>query len=213
MSEESGNGWAVEPAADLGLRQTIAADLRAVAAIKGTGRLTPAAAIDALALPGSCAVLLFRLAAACRRAGLRPLGRILYFLNVVLFGAALHPAAQVGPGLVMAHPVGTGWGQFFVCGRNLTLASGVRFGNSGSGRADRQGHPTLGNDVIMFDGSKALGPVRIGDRAIVAANALVLSDVPADAIVVGQPARVTRLRTDTRPEDQEADGVAVTVAE
>ena len=48
----------------------------------------------------------------------------------------------------------------------------------------------------MLDGSKAMGPVTIGDRAIVAANTLVLSDVPAEAVAVGQPARVAKMRSD-----------------
>ncbi len=200
-ANDTTTGTTTGSAPELSLRQTIAADLAAVASIKGEARLTVPAAIDALALPGSCAVLLFRIAAACRRAGLRPVSRALYFLNVVLFGAALHPAAKVGPGLVIGHPSGIGWGQFFVCGRNATITAGVRFGGSGSAEPHRQGHPTLGDDVIMLDGAKAMGPVTIGDRAVIAANTLVLKDVPAEAIMVGQPARIAKMRADLlRPE-------------
>ncbi|HEY5822525.1 MAG TPA: hypothetical protein VIT20_11145 [Propionibacteriaceae bacterium] len=204
---------AASPGRELSLRQTIAADLAAVASIRGVERLSVPAALSALALPGSCAVLMFRLAAASRRAGLRPLGRLLYFLNVVWFGAAMHPAARVGPGLVIAHPVGIGWGEFFTCGRNATMTAGVRFGGSGSDEPDRQGHPTLGDDVYMLDGAKAMGPVTIGDRAIVAANTLVLKDVPPDAVVVGQPARVVKMRSERYERATAADTAAAELAE
>ena len=93
------------------LRENVVADLTAVARIKSPEPLNLVRAIDALALPGTCAVLMFRIAVAFHRRGLKPISRALYFVNVVLFGAALHPAARVGPGLVVAHPVGMGWGK------------------------------------------------------------------------------------------------------
>ena len=185
-------------AREASFRENVYGDLSNVVRIKGRDRLTLLGVLDALALPGTCAVLLFRIAVVFHRLGLRPLSRMLYFLNVVLFGAALHPAARVGPGLVVAHPVGMGWGKNFSCGRNATMTAGVRFGGAAADDPARDGHPTLGDDVIMLDGSKAMGPVTIGDRAIVAANTLVLADVPAEAIMVGSPARIAKMRSDRR---------------
>jgi serine O-acetyltransferase len=200
------------------LRENVAADLAAVARIKGHQRLNVLRVVDALALPGSCAVLMFRIAVAFHRRGLKPVSRALYFLNVVLFGAALHPAARVGPGLVVAHPVGMGWGEFFTCGRNATMTAGVRFGTAASSDPARNGHPTLGDDVVMLDGAKAMGSVTIGDRAIVGANTLVLADVPPEAIMVGQPARIAKMRSDRQirtdpPVDRSADPLADARAE
>ena len=203
--EAAANGAAREAT----LRENVVADLTAVARIKGPEPLNLVRAIDALALPGTCAVLMFRIAVAFHRRGLKPISRALYFVNVVLFGAALHPAARVGPGLVVAHPVGMGWGKNFTCGRNATMTAGVRFGGAASADPARVGHPTLGDDVVMLDGAKAMGRVTIGDRAIVAANTLVLKDVPADAIVVGTPARIAKMRPDRpRPNDPLADAQA-----
>ena len=102
-----------------------------------------------------------------------------------------------------------GWGKFFTCGRNATMTAGVRFGGAASADPARVGHPTLGDDVVMLDGAKAMGPVTIGNRAIVAANTLVLKDVPAEAIMVGTPARIAKMRSDRpRPSDRPADAHA-----
>jgi serine O-acetyltransferase len=176
------------------LIRTVIADLAAVAKLKGRSRLNLVAAVDVLALPGTWAVILFRVASACHWAHLRPLSRILYFLNVVLFGADLAPGARVGPGLCIPHPVGTGWGSGLTAGEGVIMTGAVRFGTAAAQDAGRMGQPTVGDHVILLDGAKAMGPVVIGDRAVVAANALVLHDVPPDAIVVGQPARVVKMR-------------------
>lgn len=54
----------------------------------------------------------------------------------------------------------------------------------------RDGVPTLGAGVDIGAGAKLIGRIMVGDRAIVGANAVVLSDVPAGATVVGSPARI-----------------------
>ncbi len=46
--------------------------------------------------------------------------------------------------------------------------------------------------VVLMAGTKILGPVTIGDGARIGANAVVLDDVPAGALAVGNPARVIR---------------------
>ncbi len=177
-----------------GLWRTIRADLAATAKLKGSPGLTVGAAIDVLALPGTWAVILFRLAAFCHRSHLRPFSRMLFFLNVVLFGADLAPGAQVGPGLSIPHPVGCGWGSGLTVGLNVIMTGAARFGTAAAQDEGRMGQPTIGDEVVLLDGAKAMGPVMIGDRAVVGANALVLHDVPPDAIVVGQPARVVKMR-------------------
>ena len=56
------------------------------------------------------------------------------------------------------------------------------------------GQPRLGDDVTIGAGACVLGPITVGDRAVVAANAVVLEDVPADSLVAGIPARIIRTR-------------------
>jgi serine O-acetyltransferase len=190
---------------ELGYFATVRADLEAVARLKGVPFPSPGSLADILMLPGTWAVLLFRTAHALHHGGLRPLSRILYFANVVLFGADLAPGARIGPGLAIAHPVFCGWGNELEIGRNCIMTGGVRFGTAAS--PQRKGHPIVGDDVFFLDAAKVLGAVKIGDRAVIASNALVLEDVPAEAVVVGQPARVIRYRTDDPAADALAGGV------
>jgi serine O-acetyltransferase len=50
--------------------------------------------------------------------------------------------------------------------------------------------PTIGDGVTVGTGARVLGPVHLGDRAVIGANAVVLNDVPAHATAVGVPARI-----------------------
>lgn len=186
-------------------RETVRADLAATAKLKGVKYPSLGGLVDILMLPGTCAVLLFRVAHALHSTGLRPLSRIVYFMNVVLFSADLAPGARVGPGLALAHPVFCGWGSDLEIGRNCIMTGGVRFGTAAS--PDRKGHPIVGNDVLFLDAAKVLGNVKIGDGALIGANALVLEDVPPDAVVVGQPARVVRYRSGENDTDVVGEGV------
>ncbi|MDO4825624.1 MAG: serine O-acetyltransferase, partial [Bacillota bacterium] len=68
---------------------------------------------------------------------------------------------------------------------------GVTLGGTGKDQGKR--HPTIGNNVLLSTGSKVLGPFKVGDGARIAANAVVLKEVPEDATAVGVPARVVRI--------------------
>jgi|tagenome__1003787_1003787.scaffolds.fasta_scaffold20966913_4 serine O-acetyltransferase len=74
-------------------------------------------------------------------------------------------------------------------GDRCRIASSVSVGTN---ERFKRGLAKIGNDVIIEDGVKILGPVTIGDRAIIRANSLVLTDVPAGAIAMGVPAKCTR---------------------
>ena len=63
----------------------------------------------------------------------------------------------------------------------------------GTGKDVGKRHPTLGNYVMVGSGAKVLGPFKIGDHARIAAGAVVLSEVPANATAVGVPARIARV--------------------
>lgn len=62
----------------------------------------------------------------------------------------------------------------------------------------RSGHypvPKIGNNVEICAGSRVLGPITVGDNAIIGANAVVIHDVPANAVVAGVPAKIIKMRT------------------
>ena len=52
--------------------------------------------------------------------------------------------------------------------------------------------PTIGNNVTIYAGAKIIGDVKVGDGAVVGANAVVTKDVPANSVVAGVPARVIK---------------------
>lgn len=75
-------------------------------------------------------------------------------------------------------------------GDEVEVDQGVTFG----GNATQEGMPMVGARCYIGAGAKVLGPVTIGEAAVVAANAVVVSDVPPATLVGGVPARV--LKTD-----------------
>jgi len=161
----------------------VAGDLRQLAKLKegASSIATRLWFVDVLMLPGAWAGILWRAGTTLHARGLRPLSRICYFLNVVLFGAELASGATVEEGMTTPHPVG------------VTIASGTQFGKrcrvmgkvsiGGSGNPDAEGHPVIGDDVWIFDAARVFGPVKIGDRSIIGAGVTVTRDIPADSFV------------------------------
>ena len=82
-------------------------------------------------------------------------------------------------------------GETAEVGDDCLIYHGVTLGGTGKDQGKR--HPTIGNNVLLSTGSKVLGPFKVGDGARIAANAVVLKEVPEDATAVGVPARVVRI--------------------
>ena len=105
-------------------------------------------------------------------------------------GIEIHPGAKIGKGLLIDHGMGVVIGETAELGDNCTIYQGVTLGGTGKDIGKR--HPTLGDNVMVGAGAKILGPVTIGSGSKVAANAVVLHEVPADSTAVGIPAKVVR---------------------
>lgn len=133
-----------------------------------------------LLYPRMRAVVLFRMGGWCWRHHLKPVALWLQARSIRAAGAEIHPAALIGPGLCLVHSVGIVIGHEVVAGRDLVLYQGVTLGHRRGG-----GQPRLGDRVRIGAGAKVLGPVCIGDDAVVGANSVVLADVPAGATVTG----------------------------
>ncbi len=73
-----------------------------------------------------------------------------------------------------------------VIGSDCVIGSCVTIGGRGKGV---DGAPLIGNGVYIATGAKILGPVTIGDNAVIGANSVVLKDVLANQTVVGIPAQ------------------------
>lgn len=92
--------------------------------------------------------------------------------------------SRLGIGLLIPHPNGVVIHPDAEIGPDCLILSGVTIGTRG-----RDGVPIIGAHVDIGSGAKILGPVRIGNRAVVGANAVVIHDVRQGAVVAGIPAR------------------------
>lgn len=106
-------------------------------------------------------------------------------------GIEIHPGATIGRRLVIDHGMGIVIGETAEIGDDCLIYHGVTLG--GTGKETGKRHPTLGNGVMVSTGAKVLGPFKVGDGARIAANAVVLSEIPPEATAVGVPARVVRI--------------------
>ena len=106
-------------------------------------------------------------------------------------GVEIHPGAKIGRGVFIDHGAGIVIGETAEVGDGCTLYQGVTLGGTGKDVGKR--HPTLGKNVTVGSGAKVLGPFTIGDNSKIAAGAVVLEEIPANATAVGVPAKVVKL--------------------
>ncbi len=119
------------------------------------------------------------------------LARLLSQVSRFFTGIEIHPGATIGKGLFIDHGMGVVIGETTVIGDDCTIYQGATLG--GTGKESGKRHPTLGNHVMVGSGARILGPFSVGDNAKIAAGAVVLDEVPADATAVGVPARIVRI--------------------
>ena len=118
-----------------------------------------------------------------------PVAWLTYVLNVRLTGAEFGPGCSIGAGLLVRHPMGIVVSNTATIGTNCKMLQHVTIGENIFGAT---GAPTIGDGVFIGAGAVIVGPVRVGSRSLVGANAVVIADVPADVTVAGVPARVVR---------------------
>ena len=106
-------------------------------------------------------------------------------------GIEIHPGAKIGRRLVIDHGTGIVIGETAEIGDDCLLYQGVTLGGTGKDVGKR--HPTLGNNITVGAGAKILGPFHVGNNARIAANSVVLREVPDNATVVGVPGRIVRI--------------------
>ena len=117
-------------------------------------------------------------------------------------GIEIHPAAQIGRGVFIDHGSGVVIGETAVVGDDCVIYQGATLGGTG------KRHPTLGKNVMVGCGARVLGPITIGDNVKIAANAVVLSDLPPNSTAVGVPARIVK-RDGVRVKDDMVDQIHI----
>ena len=113
------------------------------------------------------------------------------------FGVDVHPAAQIGCGVLIDHGTSVVIGETAVVEDNVSLLHEVTLGGTGKESGDR--HPKVRRGVLIGAGAKILGNIEVGTGAKVAACSVVLQDVPPHTTVAGIPARVVGRCTVAEP--------------
>ena len=157
---------------------------------------------------GVHAVIYHRIAHWFYRHRLRFLARAVSQWSRHFTGIEIHPGATIGRRLVIDHGMGIVIGETTVIGDDVLLYQGVTLGGTGKEKGKR--HPTIGNNVMVGCGAKILGPFTVGDNARIAANAVVLNEIPANCTAVGAPARVVRKAGERVDYASEVDQISVT---
>src|SRR5271169_4369031 len=147
-----------------------------------------------LCYPGFHALLYHRFAHWLWQRGWLLAGRFVSHIGRVLTGIEIHPGARIGRRVFIDHGMGVVIGETAEVGDDVTLYQGVTLGGTSLTRGAKR-HPTIGNGVIVSSGAQVLGPFRVGDGARIGAQAVVLSEVPDGATMVGNPARQVARRS------------------
>jgi serine O-acetyltransferase len=116
------------------------------------------------------------------------IARLIYQYYSSRFGIEIPFRTKIGPGLYIGHFNGIVIHYECVIGKNCNLLQNVTIGRSF--RGDKKGVPTIGNNVFFGPGAVVFGDIKIGDNVAVGANAVVLKNVPDNAVVVGVPSKI-----------------------
>lgn len=144
-----------------------------------------------LLYPGVRAVRSHRKAHWCYEHGLKFMARLISQRSRHRTGIEIHPGAKIGKRLVIDHGMGIVIGETAEIGDDCLIYHGVTLGGTGKDVGKR--HPTIGNNVLIGTGAKVLGPFKVGDNSRIAANSVVLSEIPPNSTAVGVPARVVKV--------------------
>jgi serine O-acetyltransferase len=146
---------------------------------------------EVLTYPGVLALGLHRIAHWLFRGELYFLARLVNHFARFLTAIDIHPGAIIGRNFFIDHGFVV-IGESAEIGDDVTIYQHVTLGgtNPANGEPGKR-HPTIGDGVIIGSGAQVLGPIMVGPRARIGANAVVTKDVPEGATMVGIPARST----------------------
>ncbi len=159
--------------------------------IRAARRRDPAATSNLeviLAYPGFHAREIHRLAHALYERRVPVVPRLISHAGRFLTGIEIHPGAKIGERLFIDHGMGVVIGETAQIGNDCHLYQGVTLGGTSTRREKR--HPTLGNNVVVGAGAELIGAIDIGENARIGAGSVVVTNVPANATVVGVPGHI-----------------------
>jgi serine O-acetyltransferase len=156
---------------------------------------------EILLYPGVWALGFHRVSHWLFEARLYFLARLVNHIGRAITAIDIHPGAKIGKHFFVDHGFVT-IGETAEIGNNVTIYPCVTLGgtNPTNGIAGKR-HPTLLDNVIVGSGAQILGPITVGERARIGANAVVTDDVPEGATMVGVKARSTLVAAETWQRD------------
>jgi serine O-acetyltransferase len=141
-------------------------------------------------LPGMIASVIVRAQQCLWDSGRTKSAMTLRTVGLILVGIDSVPGAKIGPGLLLAHPNGVTIGNTLTIGANVSLAGGVTCAARHPDPLEAgQDFATICDGAVLGAHSVLVGGVTVGRNAMVGSNSVVLSDVPDDTVVIGNPAR------------------------
>lgn len=166
------------------IAKVVAEDIQAVRTNDPAARSTLEVA---LVYPGVHALWIHRISHALWSQEWKLPARALAYANRFATGIEIHPAATIGRGVFIDHGMGVVIGETAKVGDGCLLYKGVVLGGTSLEHTVR--HPQVGDHVVIGSNACILGAIHIGDYARIGSGSVVVKDVPAEATVVGVPAR------------------------
>ncbi|MCG9479438.1 MAG: serine O-acetyltransferase [Actinomycetia bacterium] len=147
-----------------------------------------------LVKPGVQALIFYRFYHWLYRIRLALIAEICSRFNYWLTGAEIDPGAEIGSGCRIWHPSGVVIGRGVRLGDNVSIFSNVVLGGLGHSifHHGEPGYPVIEDNVILYTGVTALGPVTIGQNTTIGAHSLILDSIPANSLAFGNPATVKK---------------------
>src|SRR5471032_260742 len=117
-----------------------------------------------------------------------------------LFAVDVHPAAQIGRGIIFDHATGIVIGETAVVEDDVSIMQDVTLGGTGKESGDR--HPKIRRGVLLSLGAKILGNIEVGEYSRIGAGSVVLKSVPPGCTAVGVPAKLVNCDCGENPSQQ-----------